>query len=193
MTETLKKLHEVVIFDLEGTCDDKSLVFNFDNETIEIGAVKMMDHEIVGEFSAFIKPRDTAITPFCTELTTITAADVEEAPDFLTVIQAFGQFVGNAKILSWGKYDRNQLAKDFERHNTELPKWLQRHLNLKAEFAQYKGVRLCVMKRALAHCNIPLEGTHHRGIDDARNIAKIYLQMKQELDPYFSVKQKRKR
>lgn len=192
MTETIQKLREVVIFDLEATCDDKSLVFNFDNETIEIGAVKIMDHEIVGEFSAFIKPRDTGITPFCTELTTITAADVEDAPDFLTVIHDFGQFIGNAKILSWGKYDQKQLTKDFLRHNTEPPKWLSRHINLKPEFAIFKGVRMCGMKRALAHCDIPLEGTHHRGIDDARNIAKIYLQMKKELDPYYSVKQKGK-
>lgn len=193
MTETLQKLHEVVIFDLEATCADKSLVFNFDNETIEIGSVKIIDHEIVGEFSVFIKPRDTAITPFCTELTTITTEDVHDAPDFLTVAHAFGQFVGNAQILSWGKYDKKQLLKDFERHNAIAPKWLERHINLKAEFAAYKGVRICGMKRALAHCNIPLEGTHHRGIDDAQNIAKIYLQMKQELDPYFSVKQKRKK
>lgn len=192
MNEILKKLHEVVLFDLEATCDDKSLVFNFDNETIEIGAVKIVDYEIVGEFSTFIKPRDTVITPFCTELTTITDADVNDAPDFLTVAHELGQFVGNAKILSWGNYDRNQLIKDFERHNAVPPKWLQRHINFKAEFAQYKGVGLCGMKRALAYFNIPLEGTHHRGIDDARNITKIYLQVKQELDPYWAVKQKRK-
>jgi len=29
------------------------------------------------------------------------------------------------------------------------------------------------MKEALRILHIPLEGTHHRGIDDARNIAKI--------------------
>ena len=31
------------------------------------------------------------------------------------------------------------------------------------------------MKGALRNENIKLEGTHHRGIDDARNIAKIFL------------------
>jgi inhibitor of KinA sporulation pathway (predicted exonuclease) len=29
------------------------------------------------------------------------------------------------------------------------------------------------MAAALAQLDLPLEGTHHRGIDDARNIAKI--------------------
>ena len=193
MTEALKKLNEVVLFDLEATCDDKTLVFNFDNETIEIGAVKIIDHEIVGEFSTFIQPRDTVITPFCTELTTITEADILHAPDFLTAAAAFEQFIGSAKILSWGNYDRNQLRKDFERHKAPLPYWLKRHINFKKEFAIYKDIQPCGMKKALALCNISLEGTHHRGIDDARNIAKIYLQLKSELDPFWHIKQKKKR
>ena len=29
------------------------------------------------------------------------------------------------------------------------------------------------MKKALAREGIPLEGNHHRGLDDARNIAKL--------------------
>lgn len=29
------------------------------------------------------------------------------------------------------------------------------------------------MSEALQILNIPLEGTHHRGVDDAKNIAKI--------------------
>lgn len=192
MTEILKKLNEVVIFDLEATCDDKSFVFDFENETIEIGAVKIKDNTIVGEFSTFIKPRDTLITPFCTELTTITDADITDASDFLTATQGFDQFIGNARILSWGDYDRKQLLKDFERHGATPPFWLKRHINFKKEFAIYKKIQPCGMKKALALCNIPLEGTHHRGIDDARNIAKIYLQVKSELDPFWKIKMKRK-
>ncbi|MEK3793401.1 hypothetical protein MKX42_16845 [Paenibacillus sp. FSL R7-0204] len=30
------------------------------------------------------------------------------------------------------------------------------------------------MERALTMLKLPLEGTHHRGIDDAKNIAKIF-------------------
>jgi inhibitor of KinA sporulation pathway (predicted exonuclease) len=40
-------------------------------------------------------------------------------------------------------------------------------------FAQWKGIRPCGMKRALELMGIPLDGQHHRGVDDARNIAKI--------------------
>lgn len=48
-----------------------------------------------------------------------------------------------------------------------------RHLNLKTEFAAWKGVRRCGMAAALKYLDLPLVGTHHRGIDDARNIARI--------------------
>lgn len=49
------------------------------------------------------------------------------------------------------------------------------HMNVKTLFAQlHPTVRKSVgMARALGELNFKLEGTHHRGVDDARNIAKI--------------------
>ncbi|MER2192250.1 MAG: 3'-5' exonuclease [Solibacillus sp.] len=179
----LKKLDEAVIFDLEATCEDKLVDFYFDNEIIEIGAVKIKGGRIVDEFNTFIRPRDTVITPFCTELTTITAEDVWNAPDFVEVSAAFGTFIGNARSLSWGDYDRKQLLKDFARHDVVPPFWMKRHINLKQEFADLLNIQRCGMKKALALCGIELEGTHHRGIDDARNIAKIYLYLKDNYYP----------
>ena len=38
------------------------------------------------------------------------------------------------------------------------------------------------MKWALEKEKIQLEGTHHRGIDDARNIAKIFIKYFEEWD-----------
>ncbi|OMG46548.1 hypothetical protein BK140_26615 [Paenibacillus macerans] len=32
------------------------------------------------------------------------------------------------------------------------------------------------MERALKMLDLPLDGTHHRGIDDAKNISKIFRQ-----------------
>jgi inhibitor of KinA sporulation pathway (predicted exonuclease) len=33
------------------------------------------------------------------------------------------------------------------------------------------------MAEALKFLGLPLDGTHHRGIDDARNIARIFIEM----------------
>jgi inhibitor of KinA sporulation pathway (predicted exonuclease) len=41
-------------------------------------------------------------------------------------------------------------------------------------FADFIGSRPMGMERALSYCNIPLAGTHHRGADDAYNIARVY-------------------
>jgi hypothetical protein len=46
-------------------------------------------------------------------------------------------------------------------------------LNLKKEFARLFGFKASGMERALAQAGLQLEGTHHRGIDDARNIARL--------------------
>ena len=49
-----------------------------------------------------------------------------------------------------------------------------RHINLKWLFAQAQGLQRQVgMARALMMCDIPLEGTHHRGDDDAWNIGRL--------------------
>ena len=39
--------------------------------------------------------------------------------------------------------------------------------------AQARPRKKLGMAEALKHCGLPLEGTHHRGIDDARNIARL--------------------
>ena len=50
----------------------------------------------------------------------------------------------------------------------------QNHINVKTLFFEVKGLNRKVgMNGALDILEIPLEGTHHRGIDDAKNIAKI--------------------
>ena len=76
-------------------------------------------------------------------------------------------------LCSWGAYDLNQLRQDCERHRLELPVSLEKHINLKQEFALKMNVRPCGMAKALRIAGLELEGTHHRGIDDARNIAKL--------------------
>ncbi len=45
--------------------------------------------------------------------------------------------------------------------------------NLKKEFARVFRVKSGGMARALEVVGLPLEGTHHREMDDARNIARL--------------------
>src|SRR5690606_10631645 len=76
-------------------------------------------------------------------------------------------------LCSWGAYDLAQFQVDCHRHGLELPASFTRHVNLKKQYARLRGIRPCGMARALAPAGLKLEGTHHRGIDDARNIARL--------------------
>lgn len=54
--------------------------------------------------------------------------------------------------------------------------WIHPHISLKHQYAEIKGWKQGVgMAAALRHEKLKLEGTHHRGIDDARNIAKLFI------------------
>lgn len=47
------------------------------------------------------------------------------------------------------------------------------HVNLKRRFAKARKIKEVGMARALQMVGLPLDGAHHRGLDDARNIAKL--------------------
>lgn len=164
-----------IIFDLEATCtSDRSQ--KFQNEIIEIGAVKINDKlEIIDEYQSFIKPiLNPKLTDFCKELTSIKQSDVDSADKFPIVISEFMDWVGDDSILcSWGFYDKKQIISDLQLHKT---KWFFDHISLKHQHADFKRLRKGVgVQKALSMEQMTFEGVHHRGIDDAKNIAKIFI------------------
>jgi len=169
-----------LVVDLEATCDRRG--FPRDQmETIEVGAVLVDAHSYaaVAEFQTFIRPVVRPwLTRFCTELTSITQDHVDQAPVFAEAMTLWAQWLQTHAarrpfvFASWGRYDRNQLDQDARRARCRLPVGHQ-HVDLKTEFAAARQVKRCGMARALSMVGLPLEGTHHRGIDDARNIAKL--------------------
>ena len=168
-----------IIFDLEATCWDgwdKS-----QNETIEIGAVLINDDkEIVSDFEQFIKPlKHPILSEFCKDLTSIKQSDVDQAPYFGEAIEKFKSWFNfdeeDYVLCSWGFYDKKQFESDCDTHGIDHD-WVQKHISLKHQYGAFKKLRRAIgMKNALINENLQLDGTHHRGIDDARNIAKIFI------------------
>lgn len=168
-----------IILDLEATCwQDRSI--KHQSEIIEIGAVKINERkEVIGEFNAFVKPKlHPELSDFCTELTTIEQEDIDDANEFEVVITNFWDWIDLDEeylLCSWGFYDRSQFKKDCELNQMDTA-WLKHHISLKHQYGSIKNLKRPIgMGGALRNENIPLEGTHHRGIDDARNISKIFL------------------
>jgi len=184
-----KKLKHYIIFDLEATCwEEKNDKIK---EIIEIGAVKLnKDLEIMDIFSEFVKPAiNPELTEFCKTLTSIRQSDVDNAKTFNDVIQDFERWIlsssEDVKLISWGYYDKKQILEESQhkKYSGEIIKLLEeKHISLKHEFAKMRKSRTCGMKKALDILNLPLEGTHHRGIDDAKNIAKIFQKIYPELE-----------
>jgi inhibitor of KinA sporulation pathway (predicted exonuclease) len=170
-----------IIFDLEATCwEDKT---DNINEIIEIGAVKLdEDLKVVDIFSRYVKPMiNPELSDFCKTLTSISQADVDSAKTSNDVIGDFEKWIlvdgNNVKLLSWGYYDKKQILVEsaLKNYSGNIIKLLEeKHISLKHTFAKIRKERTCGMARALEKLDIPLEGTHHRGIDDAKNIAKIF-------------------
>ena len=169
----------ILVIDLEATCDDGDGLAADDMEVIEIGAVwATADGEVLDSFDALIRPVvHPHLTAFCRQLTGIQQAEVDSADLFPHVAQQLADFAQkhpSAKTWgSWGKFDAKQLAQDCERHGTPHPLSGLVHVNLKRQFAKARKIKEVGMARALQMVSLPLDGAHHRGLSDAKNIAKL--------------------
>ncbi|QSJ16257.1 exonuclease domain-containing protein [Nostoc sp. UHCC 0702] len=176
--------HYFLIVDLEATCCNNGSIPSHEMEIIEIGAVMLnrATWKIDSEFQQFIQPvRHPHLTYFCTDLTTIRQQDINQAPKFPEAIYGLKKWIylfPNYIFCSWGNYDKKQFIQDCQFHNVPYP-FTPGHINIKKEFSEDFGVSKGFgMAKALELLGIELKGTHHRGIDDARNIAAIYTHMK---------------
>ncbi len=168
-----------IVVDLEATCW-RLRTFPKKQEIIEIAAARISDEgDILDEYDAFVKPvKHPDLSPFCTELTTIRQEDIDRAEIFPLVWARFLAWVGAAEetcLMSWGGYDDRQMRQDCALHGVEYP--FAVHRNLKREFATRYGTKPRGMAEALRKLDLPLEGQHHRGRDDVRNIVRIYRRM----------------
>lgn len=175
-------MKNLLIIDLESTCYEQGNEPNsFFSEIIEIGAVVLNTEtfEVIEEFQTFVKPvLFPALSDFCLNLTTITQEQVDNAPSFKEAIQAIKSVYEryDCVFASWGFYDKNQFKKVCDKFRVAYP-FGKDHISLKHEHGNFVNKHPMGMERALKDYKIPLDGTHHRGIDDARNIAKIATEM----------------
>lgn len=170
--------NKIIIIDLEATCWNGKIPADERSEIIEIGICELDTKTgvVTKNDGILVKPERSKVSPFCTELTTITQALLDrEGVSFTEACQKLREKY-NAYQYTWasyGAYDLNMMKNQCQARGVAYP-LSQKHINVKKHFSEVKGLHRKVgMKGALSMLNIPLEGTHHRGVDDARNIAKI--------------------
>jgi inhibitor of KinA sporulation pathway (predicted exonuclease) len=166
------------VLDLEATCFENNK--DHQMEIIEIGAVIVDENwNEISEFNSLVCPLvNPMLSEFCTQLTHITQSDVDNADTFPKVIERFKEWVednggkGSMIFCSWGKYDYNQLKSDCNLHQLEFP-FQDIHINLKNVVATYSHSKRKGVVPALNQFGLTFEGTHHRGLDDTKNILRI--------------------
>jgi inhibitor of KinA sporulation pathway (predicted exonuclease) len=179
---------QYLVIDFEATCCNRGTVPRNEMEIIEFGAAMVdamvdasdfpaTDFRIVDEFQSFVRPvRHPALTGFCTQLTSIVQADVDTAPSFPECIAAFEAWLSRYRdfaFCSWGDYDQAQLQQDCDFHRIANPISAP-HRNLKRLFSErQQRTKKYGLSGAIREAGLRFTGTHHRGIDDARNIARL--------------------
>jgi inhibitor of KinA sporulation pathway (predicted exonuclease) len=179
-----------VVLDFEATCDagrppEPQEIIEF--PSVLLSATTL---EVVDEFQSFVRPvHHPQLTAFCKELTSIQQADVDAAPTFPEVFAAHQAWLAGhglwpregeapAVIVTCGDWDLQrmlpaQLAAcapviDY------VPAPYRRWVNIKQPFKRWHRTPVeAGMAQMLKLLGIELVGTHHRGIDDCRNIASI--------------------
>jgi inhibitor of KinA sporulation pathway (predicted exonuclease) len=178
-------LNNLIALDLEATCDQPQFDRN-QMEIIEIGAC-LVNHEfkVVAQFQTFVRPVvQPQLSAFCTQLTSITQQDVEGSPGFVEAIARFEAWIAQCQAQfgaidawgSWGDYDRKQFERNAQLVNVPAPAFLaMQHINFKARYGKVLGLKDkgAGLGKALRYENLAFEGTAHRGIDDALNIARL--------------------
>ncbi|MGB3508151.1 MAG: 3'-5' exonuclease [Microcoleaceae cyanobacterium] len=171
------KLDKIIVIDIEATCWQKNPPPDQESEIIEIG-ICLVDVPLakpVVKESILVKPERSLVSEFCTQLTTLTQAQVEEGIAFSAACLKLRKNYDSLQRVwaSWGEYDKNMFEKQCKSRGVKYPFGI-RHINVKNLFALVNVLpREVGMANALKLLNMPLEGTHHRGGDDAWNIGKI--------------------
>lgn len=170
-------LPEVLVVDVEATCWQGPRPPGEQNEIIEVG-VCLLD-PVSGERSRgrsiLVRPQRSSVSPFCTELTTLTQEMVDGGLELAAACELLReQYQSPQRIwASYGAYDRKQFRSQCTAFEVEYP-FSAEHINVKARFAATDELpRPVGMAGALKRLGLPLEGTHHRGGNDAWNIAAI--------------------
>lgn len=173
-----KRLDHALVIDIESTCWSGPPPSGQISEIIEVGlcTVDLLTLERRNRRSIMVKPLNSQVSKFCTELTSITGEmllDAEPLPHAVEILRT--EYCSAERLfVSWGDYDRCQFERNCRHYSLSYP-FGPTHLNVKNLFSAAYGLpRELGIDAACEHVGVKMEGTHHRGVDDAWNIAGLF-------------------
>ena len=180
-----KLLDKILVVDVESTCWEGYPPSGQVSEIIEIGICTIDVATLTPDEKRgiFVRPVQSQVSEFCTRLTTITSEQLQGAEPLQAALRVLRHDFRSHERLwaSWGDYDRRQFERNCSARGLGYPFGIG-HLNVKTLFAAGAGLsREVGMDEACHQVGIEMEGVHHRGVDDAWNIAKVLCLLLQRL------------
>lgn len=172
-----KRLDQILVIDVESTCWEGEPPAGETSEIIEIGLcpVDVASAQRLEKRSILVRPERSDISRFCTELTGLSPEMFTRAGTLGDAVRTLMHEYRSADRLwaSWGDYDRKQFERLCRLFGVRYP-FGPTHLNVKTLYsAVARQPRELGLETAYEQLGWHLEGRHHRGHDDAWNIAGI--------------------
>ena len=168
-----------ICFDIETT----GLSARSDKIT-EIGAVKVVNGEVVDTFSTFANP-EMPIPAKITQLTGITDAMVKDAPSQSEAVQAFLDFAdGNVLVAHNAPFDTGFIRVACENMGVEYDYTsIDTVAICRAILSDIKNVKLDTVAKYMRLGNF----NHHRATDDAEMLANIFIELCRRLKEEYNI------
>ncbi len=172
----MSQANTVVVLDFETT----GLSPNLGDRAIEIGAVKLVDGEIVDSFQQLMNP-GFRVSSFIESYTGITNNMLRTAPSCDEVMASFSEFIADENLIAHNaSFDKRFLDAELERINRAYT----------GEFACSLLVARRLIQDAPSHKlgdlvrykNIENDGVFHRALADAQMTARLWIQMVEDLE-----------
>jgi inhibitor of KinA sporulation pathway (predicted exonuclease) len=178
---------DYIVWDIEF--NGRKFASELPMEVIEIGAVRLDSSlQLKDEFTALIKPvYFSRLNSFIKQKTGIPQQEIDQAQGFREVISAFMDWLNQSEsvlFVTWGGEDMKRIVLDTRMHELDDTYWMSvSYFDLLKGYLRFKKVTNDVsVEGALLDLDIPIEGSAHRALDDARMTAAIFRKIYSELD-----------
>ncbi|GAB6025438.1 3'-5' exoribonuclease 1 [Chamberlinius hualienensis] len=176
------------VIDFEATCTEKNPE-DYPHEIIEFPAVLLCVHNftVVSEFHQYCRPViNPILSDFCKKLTGITQEIVQSADTFSTVLENFLLWLNDKNlgtkyrfaIVTDGPWDMERfLKRQCEMSSVAFPKFAKKWINIRKIYSNFYNCRRLPLNQMLEELGMAFIGRQHCGLDDARNITRIVVQL----------------
>uniref|UniRef100_A0A1I7TQ97 SAP domain-containing protein n=1 Tax=Caenorhabditis tropicalis TaxID=1561998 RepID=A0A1I7TQ97_9PELO len=191
--KTYRYFDYLIAIDFECTCVE--IIYDYPHEIIELPAVliDVREGKVISEFRTYVRPvRNPVLSEFCIQFTRIAQETVDKAPYFREALEKmyqwmrkFGLGEKNTRFafVTDGPHDMWKFMQ-FQclLSNIKMPHMFRNFINIKRTFKEkfnglVKGNGKSGIENMLERLELQFIGNKHSGLDDARNIAQIAIQM----------------